>query len=89
MYPLSSDPARFFAAADSVKARYVVVDQLSPLAELYLNPVILSAPARFCLEDAMSRDHALVMQILPTERPNAAVADSTGYVPMPDCKDLR
>ena len=89
MYPLSADTARFFANADSVNARYVVIDQLSPLAEMYLNPVILAAPGRFCVEDALSRNHALLMQILPTERPNAVPADSTGFVPMPACKDLR
>ena len=88
MYPMSPDTAEFFATADSVKARYVVVDQLTTLAEMYLNPVILTAPGRFCVEDALSRDHALVMQILQTERPNAIPADSTGFVPMPACKDL-
>jgi hypothetical protein len=89
MYPLSADTAQFFATADSVGARYVVIDQVSNLAEMYLNPVVLTAPGRFCVEDALSRDHALMMQILPTVRPNAVAADSAGFVPMPACKDLR
>jgi hypothetical protein len=48
-YPLSPDPAAFFATADSAGARYVVFDQLDAVAEVYLRPVLIRRAGAFCI----------------------------------------
>jgi hypothetical protein len=48
-YPLSADPAAFFATADSTGARYVIFDRLDAVSEYYLRPVLMTRPGAFCL----------------------------------------
>jgi hypothetical protein len=48
-YPLSDDPAAFFAAADSAGARYVVFDRLDAVSDYYLQPVLARHAGAFCL----------------------------------------
>jgi hypothetical protein len=49
IYPLSPDPAAFFAAADSVGARYVVLDRLDVVSQMYLVPALEQHPGAFCI----------------------------------------
>jgi 4-amino-4-deoxy-L-arabinose transferase-like glycosyltransferase len=88
MYPLSPDPARFFAAADSADAHYVVVDNMSVLADRYLNPVIMSAAEYFCIENALSQNNAVMLRILATPR-SRQPPSADGYVTMPQCEATR
>jgi hypothetical protein len=48
-YPLSDDPATFFATAASAGARYVIFDRLDAVSEIYLRPIIALHPGSFCL----------------------------------------
>lgn len=48
-YPLSDDPAAFFATADSAGARYLVFDRLDGVSDFYARPVLLRRPDAFCL----------------------------------------
>ena len=89
MYPLSADTAKFFATADSAGARYVVLDNLSQLAEMYLNPVVISASERFCVEEAISQDDAVLLQILEPGRALPPVMTEDGLLPLPSCERFR
>lgn len=49
IYPFSQDRAAFFAAVDSVGARYVIFDQIGGTADAYLRPALLGKPQAFCI----------------------------------------
>jgi hypothetical protein len=49
IYPFNTDPATFFATADSVGARYVIYDQLAGTADAYLRPALLRKAGAFCI----------------------------------------
>jgi len=51
-YPFTPEPARFFAFADSIGARYLLFDELGALAQNYLVPVLTRRPDAFCIIDA-------------------------------------
>jgi hypothetical protein len=72
-YPLSTDPAAFFATADSVNARYVVLDRLDNVSAYYLEPLLARRPAAFCLMGVMQQGTALF-----GINPNAAAAPDLG-----------
>ena len=67
-FPLSQDPAAFFATVDSVGARYLIFDQIDAAATFYVRPVILRFAPAFCIMRAqqgtlvfgISTDHASV-----------------------------
>jgi hypothetical protein len=64
IYPFTAEPAAFFAAVDSVGARYVVLDRLGT-GDAYLVPVMLRKPAAFCLMHARPASGTILMGILP------------------------
>ena len=64
-YPMSADPAAFFAAAEDAGARYVILDRLGRQAQVYLTPVLLRRPRAFCLLQAMSGTATALLGILP------------------------
>lgn len=49
IYPFSQDRTAFFAAVDSVGARYVIFDQLGGTADAYVRPALLGRPQAFCI----------------------------------------
>jgi hypothetical protein len=64
-YPMSDDPAVFFAAAADAGARYVVLDRLGRQAQAYLLPVLLRRPNAFCLMHATQASATATLGILP------------------------
>jgi hypothetical protein len=70
-YPLSDDPAVFFATAQAAGARYVLFDQLDAVAEVYLRPVLVRRARGFCIMRAWEGG-AVLFGILPEA---AAVPD--------------
>jgi hypothetical protein len=67
-FPLSQDPAAFFATVDSAGARYLVFDRLDAAADYYVRPTLLRRAGAFCVMRAqrgavvfgISTDHASV-----------------------------
>lgn len=62
-FPLSDDPAKFFAEAASAKARYVVYDGLDALSQAYLAPVLLRKSNAFCILFSLGPERAAVFGI--------------------------
>jgi hypothetical protein len=64
-YPMSEDPAAFFATADSVGARYVLFDRLDAVSEIYLLPLLTQRPAAFCLMLIRQETSTAIFGIMP------------------------
>jgi hypothetical protein len=64
-YPMSADPAVFFAAAEDAGARYVILDRLGRQAQVYLTPVLLRRPHAFCLIHTTPATATALLGILP------------------------
>jgi hypothetical protein len=82
-YPMSRDPAVFFALADSVHARYVVYDRLTSLADYYLAPVLLQRPQAFCTMQSFGNDGTMMLGIIQgaaTMPDQPASPESVGFV---------
>jgi hypothetical protein len=77
-YPMSDDPAVFFAAADSVGARYLLFDRTA-LADLYLRAVVVQRAPAFCVMRAWPHGTVL-FGILPggADLPDPDPADAQG-----------
>lgn len=65
LYPETQDPTRFFAFVDSVGAGWVVLDDAPDLAAHYLEPILSAVPDRFCVVEASSLAHAVLLRIEP------------------------
>lgn len=74
IYPFTSEPAAFFATADSIGARYVVFDRLGGTAEAYLRPVVLRKPQAFCIMRVMPATGTVLFGI----RPDHAIVPDAG-----------
>ena len=55
-YPLSPDPAELVAAIQRTGARYVVLDRVDAMGQLYLTPAILGGVERFCIMQSTGTD---------------------------------
>ncbi|HSJ06945.1 MAG TPA: hypothetical protein VK936_09590 [Longimicrobiales bacterium] len=64
-YPLSSDAAAFFAAADSAGARYVIFDRLDDVSEYYLRPILVLHSSAFCVMRASQRTGTALFALVP------------------------
>jgi 4-amino-4-deoxy-L-arabinose transferase-like glycosyltransferase len=69
MYPLSAVPDTFFAAARQARAEYVVVDQISDLAPMYLHPILLARRDDFCVIAQPRFENAALARITPGAPP--------------------
>jgi hypothetical protein len=65
IYPFSTDAATFFAEADRVGARYLVLDYVGGTTQTYVVPIVLRRTSGFCLMHATQIGTA-VMGILPS-----------------------
>lgn len=65
LYPYSSDPATFFAAAEDAGARYVVLGWVARSSMEYITDVISQRPSAFCVRYALGPGRAAVLGILP------------------------
>jgi hypothetical protein len=63
IWPFSDDPNAFFAAADSVAARYLIYDGAT-LSTVYVRPLLLEYPRAFCIMRA-EREGTLLFGIRP------------------------
>jgi hypothetical protein len=87
-YPLSDDPAAFFAAADSAGARYVVFDRLDAVSEIYLRPVLVLRSGAFCLMTVRPASGTALFAIVPPGSPARTAelpAGETGRVSFALC----
>jgi len=73
VYPMSADPAVFFAEAKSATADYLLLDD-SDLSEQYVQPVLRSQPDNFCVITEVGRDGGRLLRIEP---------EATRTVPQP------
>ena len=64
IYPLTPEPAAFFAAADSVGARYVVLDRLDVVSQMYLIPSLEQHPRAFCIMLVSSATETVLFSIV-------------------------
>ncbi|MEO5509257.1 MAG: hypothetical protein ABIS27_01410 [Longimicrobiales bacterium] len=78
-YPMAPDTRTFFTRTDSVKARYVIFDRLTSLADVYLAPVLLQRPQAFCTMGQFGSDGTTMFGILPgaSAMPDQPVPDGT------------
>jgi hypothetical protein len=75
LYPLTSKPEALFALADSVHAKYLIIDQIGDLAPKYLHPVMLARRDDFCIVTDLSTENAAFAKIEiggPPRAPGAA-----------------
>jgi hypothetical protein len=79
LYPLSSDPETFFRAADSVGAKYVVVDQIPGLGPHYLHPILLARRDDFCVINDLSWPNASLARIDTTAPPRPNVKSPNSF----------
>lgn len=63
LYPLSAVPDSLFNLAYRIKARYVVVDQISDLAPRYLHPILLARRNDFCVIPEITTENAAMAKI--------------------------
>lgn len=63
-YPLSPDPDELIRTARDAGARYIVLDHLDGLSQVYLGPAIVQRPHAFCLVYRSSRDGTAVLGVL-------------------------
>ncbi|MSR36817.1 MAG: phospholipid carrier-dependent glycosyltransferase [Gemmatimonadetes bacterium] len=79
-FPFTKDVARFLAFADSVGARYVVMDYLDSAASVYVAQALLSQGGAFCALKEFAHGDEVPTQILgimpPENRPKAEVQES-------------
>jgi hypothetical protein len=78
LYPLTSKPEALFALADSVHAKYLIIDQVGDLAPKYLHPILLARRDDFCIVTELSTANAAFAKIeiggpprAPGSAPNA------------------
>jgi hypothetical protein len=78
LYPLTPKPGPLFHLADSVHARFLIIDQIGDLAPKYLHPIMLARRDDFCIVTALSTENAAFAKIelggpprAPGSAPNA------------------
>lgn len=78
VYPFSSDRDRLLDEAAAVGARYLVVDRLDRVADVYLVPVLVRHQQRFCLvrHHRAGPGAATLLGILPPEEAWTEAVDS-------------
>jgi hypothetical protein len=87
-YPLVPEPGALFAAADSAGARYVILDQLDMVAEIYLRPVLIRRASAFCLVAVEAETATVLFGILPgaaSVGDDSVAAEPDGTIGFPFC----
>jgi hypothetical protein len=84
LYPLSTDAEKLFHEADSVGAKYLVVDQIPGLGPHYLHPILLSHRDDFCVINELSLSNASLARIdtAAPPRPNVKAPNSFRGCPL-------
>lgn len=72
LYPYTTDPDTLLRLADGIGARYVVVDQVSNLAQRFLGPALAAHPDRFCVRGDLTLEHAMMLEIVAEPPPRTA-----------------
>lgn len=62
-YPMSPEPAELVRAADEAGARYIVLDHLDGLSQLYLLPAVVNRIQAFCLLYSSPMDGTVVLGV--------------------------
>jgi len=63
-YPMSPEPAELIRAARTAGARYIVLDHLDGLSQLYLAPAVTGRIQAFCIMHSSPIDDTVVLGIL-------------------------
>jgi hypothetical protein len=84
-YPMSPEPDSLIAAARDANARYIVVDHLDGLSQLYLTPAILARPGAFCLVYQSSLDGTAVLGVRDDAEAVPDAADPSAPASIPQC----
>lgn len=79
IYPMFRDPDSLFATADRVGARYVILDHVDNVSQVYLTPVLFARPHAFCIVSSLGPDRTALLGIKPgaSQMPNR-VEDTAG-----------
>jgi hypothetical protein len=80
IFPFSPEPAELFAAAERVRARFLLFEPLDRQTYMYLRPVVMQKRQAFCLMRVSDITTTLVLGILP----NAGTMPDTPSDSMPD-----
>ena len=63
MYPLYTEPDSLFTEARRIGAHYLVADNISDLAPIYLHPILTKNRDDFCVVPGLSNANAVLMKI--------------------------
>jgi hypothetical protein len=83
LYPLTSKPEALFALADSVHAKYLIIDQIGDLAPKYLHPIMLARRDDFCIVTDLSTENAAFAKIEIGGPPRAPGSAPNAFRPCP------
>ncbi len=77
LYPMYAEADSLFGLSARIGARYLVVDQISILADRYLQPILVARPADFCIMQGVSTPRAKLLRIESYAPPSTTGGDST------------
>jgi hypothetical protein len=79
LYPLSKEPEKLFHTADSVGAKYLVVDQIPGIGPFYLHPILIARRDDFCIINQLSYSNASLARIDTTAPPRPDVTKPNSF----------
>jgi hypothetical protein len=77
-YPFTADPDTLLAAAREAGARYIILDYMDQVSQMYLAPVLMQRPQAFCVMRTAGPGRATLMGILPGAERMPNVRDRPG-----------
>jgi hypothetical protein len=80
-YPMSREPDSLIATARDAGARYIVLDHLDGLSQLYLGPAIIARPAAFCLVYQSPLDGTAVLGVRDDAETVAGATGASASIP--------
>jgi hypothetical protein len=89
LYPLSTDAEKLFHAADSVGAKYLVIDQIPGIGPYYLHPILLAHRDDFCVINELSFSSASLARIDTAAAPRRNVTAPNSFRGCPLAKASR
>jgi hypothetical protein len=78
---MSREPDSLIATARDAGARYIVLDHLDGLSQLYLGPAIIARPAAFCLVYQSPLDGTAVLGVRDDAETVAGATGASASIP--------